>query len=133
MKRLITVLKITFLGFVLTNLFITIIFFIESAIEGTNMPWEYLGYVTIYGMIVSIIFGYMDRPNLEKHLLNGIAICTAIVFITSFIIENQMLRMHSIYLFFGIVIGRKMVLFVDLMSEKKSSKKKNRQINKVAP
>ena len=121
MNRLITVLKITFLGFVLTNLFISIIFFLESVIEGTEMPWEYLGYVTIYGMIVSIIFGYMDRPILEKRLLIGITICTAIIFTASFLIDNQILRMQSLYLFFGIVMGRKMVLFVDMILKEKSS------------
>lgn len=122
MDRLISVLKITFLGIVLTNLFITIIFFIESVIEGTEMPWEYLGYVTIYGMIVSFIFGYMDRPMLEKRLLIGITICTAIIFIASFLLDNQILRMQSGYLFYGIVLGRKMVLIVDM-----SLKKKNHQ------
>ena len=120
MNRLITVLKITFLGFVLTNLLISIIFFLESVIEGTEMPWEYLGYVTIYGMIVSIIFGYMDRPILEKRLLIGITICTAIIFTASFLIDNQILRMQSLYLFFGIVLGRKMVLLVDMTLKKKN-------------
>jgi hypothetical protein len=121
MNRLITVLKITFLGFVLTNLLISIIFFLESVIEGTEMPWEYLGYVTIYGMIVSIIFGYMDRPILEKRLLIGITICTAIIFTASFLIDNQILRMQSLYLFFGIVMGRKMVLLVDMTLKKEKS------------
>jgi MFS-type transporter involved in bile tolerance (Atg22 family) len=86
------------------------------------MSWEYLQYVTIYGMIVSIIFGYMDRPILEKRLLIGISICSVILFITSLFIDNQMFRSQAIYLFYGIVIGRKMVLFVD-MKFKKNRKK----------
>ncbi len=122
MNRLITVLKITFLGFLLLNLLTSIILFLDSAIEGTKMSWEYLQYVTIYGMIVSIIFGYMDRPILEKRLLIGISICSVILFITSLFIDNQMFRSQAIYLFYGIVIGRKMVLFVD-MKFKKNRKK----------
>jgi hypothetical protein len=118
--RLIKVIKITFLGFLLTNLFITVILFIDSLIDGKNMPWEYLGFVTIYGMIVSIILGYMDRPTLEKRLLTGITICSALVFVTSFLIDNETLSMHSIYVFFGIVVGRKMVFLVDLTLKDKS-------------
>ena len=120
MKRLITVLKVTFLGFSILNIFLTIILLIVSAIDGENMPWEYLGFVTIYGIIISIIFGYMDRPTLEKRLLIAIIICSATLFIASFLIDNQTIRMQSLYLFFGIVIGRKFVMVVDMFLSKKN-------------
>jgi len=118
MKRLTTILKTTVLGFLVTNIFLVITFFILSAIDGAEMPWEFLGFVTLYGMIVSIIFGYMDRPSLEKRLLIGITICAAVLLITSFLIENQMLRMQSLYVFFGVVMGRKMVLIFDMFLSK---------------
>ena len=120
MKRLITVLKVTFLGFSILNIFLTIILLIVSAIDGENMPWEYLGFVTIYGIIISIIFGYMDRPTLEKRLLIAITICSATLFIASFLIDNQTIRMQSLYLFFGIVMGRKFVMVVDMFLSKKN-------------
>ena len=120
MKRLITVLKVTFLGFSILNIFLTIILLIVSAIDGENMPWEYLGFVTIYGIIISIIFGYMDRPTLEKRLLIAITICSATLFIASFLIDNQTIRMQSLYLLFGIVIGRKFVMVVDMFLSKKN-------------
>ena len=121
MKRLITVLKITFFGFALANLFLITIFLIDSAIDGTAVNWDYLGFVNIYGMIASVIFGYMDRPTLEKRLLIFITICSVVLLITSFINDNQALRMHSLYVLFGVGAGRKIVLIVDMFLRKNKS------------
>jgi hypothetical protein len=115
MKRLTTVLKATFGGFLILNLLLSIIFYIDCVIEGKEMPWEYLGFVSLYGIFVSVIFGYLDSPILEKRILIGITIGSIAALITSFFIESQILRMQSLYVFFGIVIGRKFVLIIDIL------------------
>jgi uncharacterized protein (TIGR02145 family) len=115
-EQLSSVIRITLVGFASINLLNFIFLFIESAIDGTNLLWEnveFLGYATIYGIIVSIIFGYMNSPQLEKRLLMGLTICSIIAFISSYLLQNQMLRTHSVYGFFGIAMGCKMVLVVD--------------------
>jgi hypothetical protein len=124
MKRLFSVIKITILGFVAVNLFLLLILLIESAIEGTKMPLEYLGFVNLYGIIVSVIFGYMDRPVLEKKLLIGITIGTVLLIITSFFIESDLLLKQSFFLFFGIVVGRKAVFAIDMLLSKSDKSKK---------
>ena len=121
MKRLITVLKITFFGFALVNLFVVTILLIDSAIDRTAVNWDYLGFVNIYGMIASVIFGYMDRPTLEKRLLNFITISSVVLLLTSFINDNQALRMHSLYVLIGVGMGRKVVLIVDMYLRKNKS------------
>ena len=121
MRRLITVSKITFLGFAIMNLFLIIILLIDNAIDGTAVNWAYLGFVSIYGMIASVIFGYMDRPTLEKRLLFFITACSATLLITSYMIDNESLRLHSLYVLFGVVAGRKMVLIVDMFLRKNKS------------
>lgn len=121
MKRLITVLKITFFGFALVNLFVVTILLIDSAIDRTAVNWDYLGFVNIYGMIASVIFGYMDRPTLEKRLLNFITISSVVLLLTSFINDNQALRMHSLYVLIGVGMGRKVVLIVDMFLRKNKS------------
>ena len=124
MTRLITVLKSTIFGFLLVNLFLLIISFIDSAIYEKEMPWEYLGFVNLYGMIVSIIFGYMDRPSLEKRILMVIYISALIMLITSFIIVNQVLRFQSLYVLIGIGVGRNIVVLIDLFLSENNQKKK---------
>lgn len=118
MQRLVTVLKSTFLGFILVDLFLLLINFVESLIDGTKMDFEYLIYVSIYGIIVSIIFGYMDRPKLEKQLLIGIFIVSVIALIIALAIGNQAFAMQSLYVFLGGVLGRRMVVLVDLFLKK---------------
>ena len=120
MQRLTTVLKTTFLGFILLDLLLSIIAYIDSLIDGTKMDLEYLFFVSIYGIIVSIIFGFMDRPKLEKQLLIGISIGAVIVLITAFSMGNEVLAMQSLYVFLGVVIGRRMVGLVDLVLKKAS-------------
>ena len=88
------------------------------------MPWEYLGFVNLYGMIVSIIFGYMDRPSLEKRILMVIYISALIMLITSFIIVNQVLRFQSVYVLIGIGMGRNIVVLIDLSLSENNQKKK---------
>ena len=120
MKRFLSVLKITLLGFLFINLLIAIFMFIDSSIDGTKMHWEYLAFMTIYGMIVSVILGYLERPILEKRLILGITIASVIMGIISFLIDSQTLLNQALYLFFGVVVGRKIVVLVDLFLKKPS-------------
>lgn len=121
MKRLITVLKVTFWGFALVNLFLITILLIDSAIDKTPVPWDYLGFVNLYGMVASVILGYMDRPILEKRLLILITISSAVLLLFSFINDIEALRMHSIYILIGVSAGRNMVLIVDMSLRKNKS------------
>ncbi|MBM3185639.1 MAG: hypothetical protein FJZ67_05005 [Bacteroidetes bacterium] len=114
MKRLIGVIKITIVGFLVVNLFIGLILFLESYIEGTEMPLKYFGFVNLYGIITCVIFGYLDQPILEKRLLIGITIGTVLLIITSFFIGSDLLLEQSFFLFFGIVLGRKAVVAIDM-------------------
>jgi hypothetical protein len=126
MKRLFSVLRITIIGFVAINVFLFLILFLESYIEGSNMPFEYLGFVNLYGIIISVIFGYLDRPILEKRLLIGVTIGTVLLIITSFFIGSELLVKQSVCLFFGIVVGRKAVVAIDMLlskSDKDDTKK----------
>jgi hypothetical protein len=118
MNRLTTVVKSTLIGFFVINLILSIVLYIESAIDGKAMPWEYLGFVSLYGIIVSIIFGYMDRPILEKRLLIGVAVTAVALLIIGIFIGNQVLLMQSLYVLFGIFIGRKFVLVIDKLLNK---------------
>jgi hypothetical protein len=88
------------------------------------MPWEFLGFVNLYGMIVSIIFGYMDRPSFEKRLLIVIIISSVVMLITSFIIGNQVLRFQSLYVLIGIGMGRNIVVLIDMSLSENNHKKK---------
>ena len=129
MKRFKSVITSAFIGFFVANLFLTIIFFIDRLFTGEDMPWEYLGYVSLYGMIVSIIFGYMDRPALEGRLHIIITICTVALFIYSVYMNNLTLTDQSIYLFFGIVVSRKMIMLIDSNLDFEESEKKNKKSN----
>ncbi len=123
MKRLITVIKNSFLFFAITNLFVSIIYLIDAPfveIAETADRFKSLGFINMYGIITCIFFGYMDRPILEKRLLYFIYIISAILFITSITIDNQLLRKNTIYLFFGVVSGRHGVILVDLFMKKKN-------------
>ena len=123
MNRFFSVLKITVLGFLFVNVIIIGLIFLDSLFDGSKMPWDYLLFVNIYGVILSVILGYMDRPKLEKQLLIGITICSSIALITSLFIDNQVIQDQSLYVFFGIVFGRKMVVLVDVNLKKSVSKK----------
>jgi hypothetical protein len=124
MTRLTTVLKSTIFGFLFVSLFLLIILYIDSVIDGKEMPWEFLGFVNLYGMIVSIIFGYMDRPSFEKRLLIVIIISSVVMLITSFIIGNQVLRFQSLYVLIGIGMGRNIVVLIDMSLSENNHKKK---------
>lgn len=119
MKRLFSVLKITLLGFLFINIIVAFILFIDSYSEGTKMQWDYLIFMTIYGVIVSVILGYLDRPVLEKRIIIGLTIGAIIMGILSFLIDNQILLNQALYLLFGVVIGRRVVVLVDLFLKKK--------------
>jgi hypothetical protein len=121
MNRLTTVVKSTLIGFFVINLILSIVLYIESAMDGKAMPWEYLGFVSLYGIIVSIIFGYMDRPILEKRLLIGVAVSAIALLIIAMYIGSQVLIVQSLYVLFGIFIGRKFVLVIDKLLNKKEN------------
>jgi hypothetical protein len=57
----------------------------------------------------------MDRPVLEKRLLIGIAVTAIALIIIGIFIGNQVLLMQSFYVLFGIFIGRKFVVIIDML------------------
>jgi hypothetical protein len=120
MTRLLSVLKITLLGFLFINIVAAFLIFIDSYTEGTKMDWEYLVFMTIYGVIVSVILGYLDRPVLEKRIILGITIGSVVMGILSFLIDNQTLLDQALYLFFGVAVGRRTVVLIDLFLKKAS-------------
>ena len=122
MTRLLSVLKITLLGFLFINIIVAFLLFIDSYSSGTKMQWDYLVFMTIYGVIVSVILGYLDRPVLEKRIILGITIGSVIMGVLSFLIDNQTLLNQALYLLFGVVIGRRVVVLVDLFLNKKAAK-----------
>jgi len=125
MNRIISVFKITIIGFLGLNLLLIFILTINNYFEGTKIPWEnsdfwnYIAFVNLYGIIISLGFGYLNRPNFEKKILNIITICTFICLILSYLLNFKILIMQSIYILIGVSLGRKLVLLIDVVLNKK--------------
>jgi hypothetical protein len=74
-------------------------------IDKREMPWEFFCYINLYGIITCIIFSWIDRPIQRKRFLFGISICAAVIFIISFYVENEILRMQPFFVIIGIFMG----------------------------
>lgn len=118
--RIKLVLKSTFLMLLLINVFM-LLFIIDKLLGFVDEPinWEYFIYINLYAFIVSIVFGFFDKPKLENKILIFLLIISFLIWI----IPNQF-SAHFCYVFFGVSMGRKLLIIVDLILKKLPIKSK---------
>lgn len=81
--------------------------------------WGYYYYINLYAFIVSIVFGFLDKPRLENKILFFLLIISFLIYI----IPNQFSD-HFGYVFFGVIMGRKLLGIVDYSLKKLPIKSK---------
>lgn len=78
------------------------------------MDWEYVKFTNLYGALTCIILGFMDKPKLENRILAVLLVLSILVMLLPVFPENSSIRIHAGYLLFGGIIGRKLLVVVDL-------------------
>ncbi len=58
--------------------------------------------------------GFMDKPKLENRILAILLVLSILVMLLPVFPENSSIRIHAGYLLFGGIIGRKLLVVVDL-------------------
>jgi hypothetical protein len=81
--------------------------------------WDYYKYINLYAFIVSIVFGFLDKPKLENKILLFLLIISLLIYI----IPNQFSD-HFGYVFIGVIVGRKLLAIVDYSLKKLPIKSK---------
>jgi len=118
--RIKSVVKSTFLMLLLMNVFM-LLFIIDKLLGFVDEPtnWGYFIYVNLYAFIVSIVFGFFDKPELENKILIFLLIISFLIWI----IPNQFSTQFG-YVFYGVIMGRKLLAIVDLILKKLPIKSK---------
>ncbi len=118
--RIKSVVKSTFLMLLLMNVFM-LLFIIDKLLGFVDEPtnWGYFIYVNLYAFIVSIVFGFFDKPELENKILIFLLIISFLIWI----IPNQFSAQFG-YVFYGVIMGRKLLAIVDLILKKLPIKSK---------
>jgi hypothetical protein len=100
------------------------LFFIADKLLGfidDPINWGAYLYIALYAIIVSVVFGFLDKPKLENKILIFLLILSLLIWV----IPNQF-STHFGYVFIGVSFGRKLLIWVDLGLKNFKSK-----INKV--
>ncbi len=113
MTRFLIVVKTTFLMLIALNIIMIPILYIDLA-EGEAMPWEYVKFTNLYGALTSIILGFMDKPKLENRILAVLLVLSILAMLLPVFAEKSSIKVHAGYLLFGGIIGRKLLVVVDL-------------------
>jgi hypothetical protein len=82
--------------------------------EGEAMPWEYVQFTNLYGALTCLILGFMDKPKLENRILAVLLVLSILVMLLPVFPENSSIKVHAGYLLYGGIIGRKLLVVVDL-------------------
>lgn len=122
MDRIKNVVRQTFFMAFAMNLFLIPIFWIDSLSDGGFDDWHWWLYTNLYAIIVCLVFGYMDKPKLENRILLVLLIISLIVYLYPY---PSKLSDQAGFIFWGLVLGRKLLVAVDysLASLKKVFKK----------
>jgi len=113
MNRLITVVKTTFQMLIVLNIIMIPILYGDLA-KGETMPWEYIKFINLYGALTCIILGFMDKPKLENRILAVLLVLSILAMLLPVFPENSPIKVHAGYLLSGGIIGRKLLVVVDL-------------------
>jgi hypothetical protein len=123
MKRIKHVVLVTIHMLLVLNFILTPIILSDCYVKSIPPEWDYFLYVNIYAIICSVTFGYMDKPKLENIILIVILILSLLIWL----IPNEF-STQSQYIFFGFLLGRKLVLFVDMSFKSIMNNEKNKRI-----
>ena len=123
MKRIKHVVLLTIHTLLVLNFILTPIILLDCYVKSTPPEWDYFLYVNIYAIICSVTFGYMDKPKLENIILIVILILSLLIWL----IPNEF-STQSEYIFFGFLLGRKLVEFVDMSFKSIMNNEKNKRI-----
>ena len=114
MNRLITVVKATLLMLFILNICMIPILYLDHLSEGETMPWEYIKFSNLYGALTCIILGFMDNPKLENRILVVLLVLSILAMILPVFPENSSIKVHAGYFLIGGILGRKLLVAVDL-------------------
>jgi hypothetical protein len=95
------------------NIFMIPILYLDLP-KGEAMNWEYVKFTNLYGALTCIILGFMDKPKLENRILVILLVLSLLVMFVPVFPENSSIKVHAGYLLFGGIIGRKLLVVVDL-------------------
>lgn len=124
LTRFLTVFKTILMMLIILNIIIIPIMYFDRE-PGEAMQWEYIIYISLYGLISSLFFGYMDQPKLENKILKALFILTILLIIFALVKNYPTLLNHSLYFLFASILGRKLVYVVDLMLTNNKDKTKD--------
>lgn len=121
MTRLITVVKTTFVMLIALNILMIPILYLDLS-EGEAMPWDYVKFTNLYGALTCIILGFMDKPKLENRILAVLLVISILAMLLPVFPENSQIKIHAGYLLYGGILGRKLLVVVDLVLAPKNKK-----------
>jgi hypothetical protein len=107
-ERIKSVVSNTAIMFVTLNIFLIPLIYIIALDEDVPMNWDYIVYVNLYAIIVSVVFGFLDKPKLENKILIFLLILSLLIWV----IPNQF-STHFCYVFWGIFMGRVLLTVID--------------------
>ena len=90
--------------------------------EGETMPWDYVKFTNLYGALTCIILGFMDKPKLENRILAALLVISILAMLLPVFPENSEIKIHAGYLLYGGILGRKLLVVVDLVLAPKNKK-----------
>jgi len=114
MNRLITIVKATLLMLFILNICMIPILYLDHLSVGETMPWEYIKFSNLYGALTCIILGFMDNPKLENRILVVLLVLSILAMILPVFPENSSIKVHAGYFLIGGILGRKLLVAVDL-------------------
>lgn len=122
-ERIKTVVKTTLQTLFIMNIFILLLLWADNV---DSIDWDFIVYVNLYGFILSVVFGFLDKPKLENKILIFLSILSFLIWV----IPNKF-STHFRYVFYGIFLGRVSLNFVDLAL--KYFKSKIKKVKKNPP
>lgn len=109
------------------NILLLLVLMFDKLLGFTDaIDWDFLVYVNLYAIIVSVVFGFLDKPKLENKILIFLLILSLLIWL----IPNKF-STHFAYVFWGIFLGRRSLVFIDLVL--KIFKSKIKKVKKNPP
>lgn len=103
-ERIKSVVSNTAIMFVTLNIFLIPLIYIIALDEDVPMNWDYIVYVNLYAIIVSVVFGFLDKPKLENKILIFLLILSLLIWV----IPNQF-STYFCYVFLGYFYGKSII------------------------
>ncbi len=119
MKKIKEIFTITLMGYLVANLFIIPLIWLDTWLDNQKMDWEYVGLINLFSILMTIILGFISEKKKSNRLIFCLLVIFSIFLVISMLLENPIITTKiSVILILSVFVAKLFSQIFTLLKKK---------------